>query len=99
MPTCERCGNGWTWKQSIKASWKINGPMRCPNCQGDQYATPKSRQRMTLINWMILVPLPFAIILDFPLVYTIGMMLVLFAIGLSLIPKFLELSSEQKPLW
>ncbi|MBD8015846.1 TIGR04104 family putative zinc finger protein [Planococcus wigleyi] len=99
MPVCERCGTQWTWKQSIMASWKIHGPMHCPNCKGSQYATPRSRQRMTLINWMILLPLPFAVILDFPLVYTVGMMIGLLAIGLSLIPKFLQLTSEQKALW
>ncbi|MBT2569204.1 TIGR04104 family putative zinc finger protein [Planococcus sp. ISL-110] len=99
MPTCKTCGAEWNWKESIKASWKFSGSMRCPHCQNEQYATPKSRQRMTLINWLVLLPLPFMAILDIPLVYTIIMMLVLFAIGLSLIPKMIELSNEYKPLW
>lgn len=99
MPTCKTCETEWTWKESIKASWKSSGAMRCPHCQSDQYATPKSRQRMTLITWLVLLPLPFTAIFDVPLLYTTGIIIVLFAIGLSLIPKAMELSNEYKPLW
>ncbi|ANU11338.1 hypothetical protein BBH88_14050 [Planococcus antarcticus DSM 14505] len=57
------------------------------------------RKRMTLINWLVLLPLPFTAIYNVPLVYSISLILVLFAVGLSLIPKMMELSNEQKPLW
>ncbi|WP_081487870.1 TIGR04104 family putative zinc finger protein [Planococcus antarcticus] len=99
MPTCKNCVTQWTWKESIKASWKFSGSMRCPHCGSNQYATPKSRKRMTLINWLVLLPLPFTAIYNVPLVYSISLILVLFAVGLSLIPKMMELSNEQKPLW
>lgn len=99
MPTCKTCGTEWTWKESIKASWKFSGTMSCPYCNSDQYATPKSRKRMTLINWLVLLPMPFAAIFDLPLIYSISMILILFAAALSLIPKMMELSNDQKPLW
>ncbi|WP_394119715.1 TIGR04104 family putative zinc finger protein [Planococcus donghaensis] len=99
MPICKSCGRRWTHKQSFKASWKIRGSMRCPHCGSDQYATAKSRQRLTLLNWIILLPLPFAAIFDLPMVYTTGMILVLFAVAMSLIPKSLELSNEHEPIW
>lgn len=99
MPTCQNCGSTWTWKESIKASWKISGSMSCPHCQSHQYATAKSRQRMTLINWLILIPLPIAAIIDLPLFSTISMMLVLFAVAMSLIPKSLDLSNKREPMW
>ena len=99
MPTCEKCKTQWTWQQSVKASWKIRGAMRCPHCRSDQYATAKSRQRLTLINWMILLPLLFAALMDLPLVYTISMIGALFAVALSLIPKSLQLSSSLEPMW
>ncbi|WP_142827687.1 TIGR04104 family putative zinc finger protein [Planococcus soli] len=99
MPTSKTCKTEWTWQESIKASWKFSGAMNCPHCHSDQYATPKSRKRMTLINWLVLLPLPFAAIFNLPLVYSISMILILFAVALSLIPKMMELSNEQKPLW
>lgn len=99
MPTCKNCETQWTWKESMKASWKFSGSMRCPHCQSDQYATPKSRQRMTLITWLVLVPLPLTALFDVPLLYTICIIIIFSVIGLTLIPKAMELSNEQKPLW
>ncbi|TWT08365.1 hypothetical protein FQV26_11290 [Planococcus sp. CPCC 101016] len=99
MPTCKSCGIRWSWKQTMKASWKFSGAMNCPHCQSSQYATPKSKQRMTYINWLVLLPLPFSTIWDIPLSYTIMMMSSLIIVDLSLIPKMIELSNEQKPLW
>ena len=83
----------------MKASWKFSGAMNCPHCKNNQYATPNSRQRMTLINWLVLLPLLFSAIWDIPLFSTVIMTMVLAAIGLSLIPKMMELSNEYKPLW
>lgn len=99
MPTCKNCGIQWAWKQSIKASWKFSGAMRCPYCQNNQYATPKSRQHMTLITWLVLLPLPFTSLFDVPLLYTTCLIIGLLAVGLSLIPKAMELSNEYEPLW
>ncbi len=99
MPICQKCGTEWIWKQSIKASWKFSGSMRCPHCGANQYATPNSRQRMTFINWLVLLPLLITAIIDIPLLYTIVLTVVLFVIGLSFIPKMMDLSNEQKPLW
>ena len=99
MPTCKNCETRWSWKESMKASWKFSGAMRCPNCRVDQYATPKSRQRMTLISWLVLLPLPFTALFNVSLLYTVCIIIFFSAIGLSLIPKAMELSNDHKPLW
>lgn len=83
----------------MKASWKMSSSMRCPYCLSDQYATAQSRRRTMMLNWVILLPLPLSAIIDLSLIYSLIMIVVLFAIALLLIPKFLELSNEREVLW
>ncbi|ALS79012.1 hypothetical protein FQ085_07455 [Planococcus sp. ANT_H30] len=99
MPTCKHCKNQWTWKQSMKASWKMSSSMRCPYCLSDQYATAKSRRRTMILNWVVLLPLPLSTLMDLSLTSSLLMMVGLFASALLLIPKLLELSNEHEVFW
>ncbi|WP_164669813.1 TIGR04104 family putative zinc finger protein [Virgibacillus doumboii] len=96
MPVCQNCGKGWTWKQDVKASFR----MKCPHCDKKQYETTDSRRKGSMFAFLpLIIILPVNALFD----YNWLVMLILIAISVSIIvityPFILKLSNEQEPLW
>ncbi|WP_162297884.1 TIGR04104 family putative zinc finger protein [Halalkalibacillus sediminis] len=95
LPTCDSCGHQWSWKNAFKMNFRFGGGTRCNNCGEKQYMTTKSFWK----TWMILLPI-FLIVPTFIAIEIAAFVVILLAIGiLCATPYFLELSSEEKPMW
>ncbi|RNF40908.1 TIGR04104 family putative zinc finger protein [Planococcus salinus] len=99
MPTCNSCGRTWSWKEAMKSSFSLDPAMKCPKCGKRQHLTKKSRKRMIWFNWLVLIPLALNIFLDLSVFFVLFLMLVLFAVSISLMPFHMELTEEEEPLW
>ncbi|MDR4889763.1 hypothetical protein RGU12_19910 [Fredinandcohnia sp. QZ13] len=44
MPTCQKCKNKWSWKQTFKKSFTFTNAMTCPYCGEKQYITARTRK-------------------------------------------------------
>ncbi|WP_077621832.1 TIGR04104 family putative zinc finger protein [Sediminibacillus massiliensis] len=95
MPTCQNCGEKWTWKQTIKTILKLN----CPYCGRRQYESASSRRRSGLFALIPLVLLPFNAWLDFSIGNALILPIVIAFLILVVYPFILKLSNEEEPFW
>lgn len=93
MPVCQNCGKTWTWKQAMKAMFR----MKCPNCKKKQYQSAASRNRGALFLMIPILMIPINIWFDISIVVAIGLGAALGFIILSLYPFILKLSNEEEP--
>src|SRR5699024_1681375 len=97
MPTCQHCGNEWTWGETLKSMWRI--AMKCPYCGEKQYQSAESRKQLAKFG---AIPVPFALILplmDITILMAAGFLLIVLLAVFSVCPFFLKLSNEQEPYW
>lgn len=98
MPTCQNCDREWTWKQTFKKMFTLDGAMECPYCGAKQYYTKRSRKRTAALTFIIpsVILLNFLDISPYLLVGTyLVVVLSIFGIG----PFLVELSNEEESLW
>jgi CXXC-20-CXXC protein len=100
MPTCQNCGHKWTWKTTFKKSFTLSTGMECPACGAMQYATAKSRKRMSLLNF---ISAPFlilsALFFDLSITPLLLIAIPLFAVVLFIYPFLYEFTDEEEPMW
>lgn len=100
MPTCQNCGQQWSWKSAFKKYMKFNHGMECPHCGKLQYVTSKSRKHSSTFSILPLFILIFSgLLFDFSIPAYILLAVVLFTAGLMLYPFKMELTSTDEPLW
>lgn len=100
MPTCQNCGQQWSWKKSFKKYMKFNHGMECPHCGEIQYVTSKSRGEAGVFSFLPIVILIFSdLFFDLSIPVYILLAVVLFGISLMLYPFKMELTSKDEPLW
>ena len=99
MPTCQHCKKQWSWKETMKNSFKINSGMICPHCKGTQYITTRSRKRTSTLN--IFPPLTFFLPMMFgvPPMVSFIFFLSMAGIVIGTFPLLLELTNKEEPLW
>lgn len=100
MPTCQKCNEKWTWKQTIKkATFTFSGGMTCPYCNEKQYVTMASRKKGSIYAifplFAFLLNVFFDISLGIAIVLAVTFALVIIAIN----PMLVELSNEEEPLF
>ncbi|WP_174612858.1 TIGR04104 family putative zinc finger protein [Virgibacillus ihumii] len=96
MPTCQNCGNEWSWKQTIKTLFKL----KCPHCGEKQYESASSRRwggMFVLIPLLLIMPVN--IWLEMPIVVAILLVIIFLLIMFSTYPFILKLSNEEEPYW
>lgn len=101
MPTCTYCQTPWTWKQTIKKTFKLtlSGKLMCPVCGNAQYISRKSRKKIGFLNMLIVLPLLLNAIASVHPLVIIAFMVLLFFFNLAYMPFLMELSDEEEPLW
>lgn len=99
MPTCENCKRKWTWKQTIKKTTTLNPAMTCPYCEGTQYQTQKSKNKVGIFTLIILSPLLIQIFFTMPMLVFISLPILLAVVVFLFYPSFVELSSEETYLF
>ncbi|MFS0750080.1 TIGR04104 family putative zinc finger protein [Oceanobacillus sp. 1P07AA] len=94
MPECQKCGENWTWKQTIKKSFTLDTRMICPYCHETQFISKRSRKRSSAFTFLI----PLVLLLNIfwhPTLWTIVIMLLVLIILMVSYPYWLELSNEE----
>ncbi|PIC75852.1 hypothetical protein CSV74_13815 [Sporosarcina sp. P19] len=95
MPTCEKCANQWSWKQTIKKTSTLNPAMTCPYCGEKQYQTQKSRGRVGMLTPIVLLPLLIQLFFDVPGAILLSLFPILFIFVIILYPFVVKLSSQE----
>ncbi|MCP2035104.1 CXXC-20-CXXC protein [Planomicrobium sp. HSC-17F08] len=101
MPTCTHCQTKWTWKKTIKKTFKLtlSGKLICPVCGKGQYISLKSRKKIGFLNMLIVLPFLLNAIASVNPLIIIGFMVLLFCFCVAYMPFLTELSAEEEPLW
>ncbi len=100
MPTCQNCGHKWSWKMTLKKSFTLSNEMKCPVCGVTQFATAKSRKRMSLLSFIIAPSLILSShFFNFSIETVILIAVLLFGVVLVVYPFLYELSNEEEPMW
>ncbi|MCJ1907700.1 TIGR04104 family putative zinc finger protein [Planococcus ruber] len=100
MPTCQNCGQQWSWKNAFQKYIKLNKGMECPHCGEIQYVTSKSRKQSSAYSIPPLLILIFSnLLFDLSIPVYIMLAAVLFAATLVFYPFKMELTSKDEPLW
>ncbi|WP_251166790.1 TIGR04104 family putative zinc finger protein [Cytobacillus horneckiae] len=99
MPTCQNCGQQWSWFTTVKKMFTLKKKMMCPNCQTGQYVTSDTLQKTGMVSMIPLftwVPLSsFGV----PLLISAAVVIIVVLIVFALMPKLYKLSNEEDPLW
>lgn len=93
MPTCQSCGEKWTWKQTIKSIFRL----RCPYCGKRQYESASSRKRNSLFMIIPFVLVPINAWLDFSMGIALILAVIIGVIIIVSFPFHLKLSNEEEP--
>lgn len=96
MPTCEKCNQKWSWKQTIKNTNTLNPAMTCPYCGEKQYESQKSRNISFFFYSIMLVPLLLQIFIDLPKGSSFVLFFLLLMFEISLYPFFVRISSKEE---
>ncbi|MDS9473222.1 TIGR04104 family putative zinc finger protein [Sporosarcina pasteurii] len=96
MPVCENCKSKWSWKQTIKKTTTLNPAMACPNCREKQYQTQSSKNKVSLLTAIVLLPLLLRSFFDIPKIVLLSSIPLLAVIVLLLFPFLVKLSSEEE---
>ncbi|PIC98018.1 TIGR04104 family putative zinc finger protein [Sporosarcina sp. P29] len=96
MPTCEKCNNQWSWKQTIKKTTTLNPAMICPYCGEKQFQTQKSKGKVAIVTPIVLLPLIIQMLFDLPEAIILSLFPTLFILVIILYPFLVKLSSQEK---
>lgn len=96
MPTCEKCNNQWSWKQTIKKTTTLNPAMICPYCGEKQFQTQKSKGKVAIVTPIVLLPLIIQMFFDLPEAIILSLFPTLFILVIILYPFLVKLSSQEK---
>lgn len=93
MPVCQKCGNTWTWGQTMKSMFR----MRCPHCRTKQYQSAASRNKNFLFVIIPILMIPINVWFEISIVVAVTVGVILSMIILSVYPFLLKLSNEEEP--
>ncbi|RFB14750.1 hypothetical protein DZB84_14990 [Bacillus sp. HNG] len=99
MPTCQKCKNKWSWKQTFKKSFTFTNAMTCPCCGEKQYITARTRKISASISFIA----PFLGLFfnfDFYSPHVIlFIMLGFLSLFIVIYPFYLDVSNKEEPLF
>ena len=100
MPNCASCEYKWSCRYTLNKAFSFKDGIKCPNCGMEQFITPESRKRGSVIS---LITLPVLILpslfVDVNSVTSFSIAGGLFILVLILIPFSIELSNGNETLW
>lgn len=99
MPVCQSCHHKWSWKQTFVKSFSFIGGMRCTHCGEKQYVTARVKKRGTVIPLCIVLLTAIGNYFFTPTYVFLYSLAILLPLVLVINPFFVELSSEEEPLF
>ncbi|MEC5425040.1 hypothetical protein QGM71_16255 [Virgibacillus sp. C22-A2] len=98
MPICAHCGKRWSYRETLKKSFRIK--MICAYCHEGNYYSARGRMKSTIIPVVVSPFILFSsILLDLSVTWVTVLAIVLLVIILSVTPFWIELSKEEEALW
>ncbi len=95
MPICTNCNTWWTWKDTWKATFRLDTRFPCPYCQAIQFQSKNSRKKLVGFNFATLVPI-LLFLFDIPWYWIISLWASLFVCYIVTYPFLVELTSEEE---
>src|SRR5699024_6036717 len=104
-PTCDKCNNQWSWKQTFnqtfKIMWTLNTALICPHCGEKQYQTQKSKTKsfiltIMMLGVMIFVPWFFQTFYEIPVAILLSFIPIPPIVAFLLLPYVTELTSKEE---
>lgn len=95
IPVCQSCKKEWTWKQTIKRTFRL----KCPHCGSKQYESASSKKKGSLFILFVLIPLPINVLFDLSISVALVLSVIVALIMISIYPFVLKLSNEEEPLF
>lgn len=99
MPICQRCGEQWTWKQTVKKTFLAAGGMNCPHCHKKQYYTSRFRKMSSFVPFIIITIIMLCNLFFGPSIVCVIALIAAIPLLIIIYPFVVELSSEEEPLW
>ncbi|MCM2677515.1 TIGR04104 family putative zinc finger protein [Alkalicoccobacillus plakortidis] len=99
MPTCQQCGNKWSWKQTLKKTFVLYPGFDCPFCGKKQYQTNRSRKKSAALAFIIPTLIFIFNILQVPFLTIIVVSIIVFTLMISIYPYLVDLSNEEEFLF
>ncbi len=95
MPTCENCGQKWTWKKVVLQTVKFKNNATCPYCGTTQYIVPKSRKLTGIFGYIpAFLVIMLTLVLDLDGLGIIVLTATLMIVFLALYPFIIKLSNK-----
>lgn len=98
MPTCQSCGEKWSWFGTMKKIIKCSKRMNCNHCGEVQYQSKNSLNKMTFYSLSPLLIIFFDAVFNLPLTYTLVFAIPFVFLILFTLPFFLKLTNKVEPL-
>ncbi|WP_051302570.1 TIGR04104 family putative zinc finger protein [Salibacterium aidingense] len=92
MPTCQNCGEKWTWVHSF---FFVQGKP-CPYCGKKQYANRRSRKIFFLISFIIPMPVLLPAFVDVSPLVSLSVLIGTFLLCSGSYPFLLKLSNKEE---
>jgi CXXC-20-CXXC protein len=97
MPTCQKCGRQWLWRQTVKSLLQFR--MICPHCDNRQYLTAGSKLKAGMFGLIPMNHFPIIGLFNIPW-WTVGVLMTpLLLVIFVIFPYLIEVSNEEEPLW
>lgn len=96
MPICKKCGNEWSWWQTVKKSTFTGNGMVCPYCKEKQFLSASLGKRNIILVLIIIILYLVNVFLDLSLNMTIIIAVIMGLILIGINPFLIKLSNEKE---
>lgn len=99
MPTCQQCGQEWTWKETLKATFTLSHVLHCPYCKQKQFITSTAKKKLNMLNFIIPLTLLLFLFIDVALIFKLGMLFGIGGLIIVLYPFLIQLTNDDEPIF
>ncbi|SDJ12047.1 TIGR04104 family putative zinc finger protein [Salimicrobium halophilum] len=96
MPECENCKYTWTWKETIRKSFRSSLGMNCPNCGEKQYWTLKSKRMNGLLPMTVPLVMVLYLLFDLPAAVALAALFLAFLVIMIIQPFLVDVGNDDE---
>ncbi|MDQ0158196.1 TIGR04104 family putative zinc finger protein [Alkalibacillus salilacus] len=96
MPTCQRCFNTWTFKDTVKHAFVLDTRLSCPYCGGTQFISKETHRRFGVATLFIPITMFLPLLFNISPWWGITMLAVLTPVYFIAYCSMLTLSNEEQ---
>jgi len=99
MPVCQKCDYKWRWKETVRKSFTLGPEIYCPHCDEKQYTSSATRKKTSMITFLAIAVVMLSNMFFGPSLLFLLMLIAFTVLIFVGYPFWLELSSEEEPLF